>query len=103
MGAKVVTFVKSDCRARVRCRSGPASRSLCEADLRRDQTVNPPVTLWNPVGQTNYPISPERIVLVKERSRRLLPTTNTLEKAIAAPASIGLSRPSATSGIAATL
>ena len=38
-----------------------------------------------------------------ERSRRLLPTTKTLEKAIAAPASMGLSRPSAASGIAATL
>ncbi len=39
----------------------------------------------------------------KRRSRRLLVTTKTLEKAIAAPASIGLSRPAAASGIAATL
>ena len=37
------------------------------------------------------------------RRRRLLPTTNTEENAIAAPASIGLSRPAAASGIAATL
>lgn len=37
------------------------------------------------------------------RSRRLFDTTKTLDSAIAAPASIGLSRPSAASGIAATL
>ncbi len=40
---------------------------------------------------------------LKLRRRRLLLTTNTLEKAIAAPASIGLSSPSAASGIAAVL
>ncbi len=39
----------------------------------------------------------------KRRSRRLLVTTKTEEKAIAAPAIIGLSRPAAASGIAATL
>ena len=39
----------------------------------------------------------------KARSRRLLVTTNTDEKAIAAPAIIGLSSPAAASGIAATL
>ena len=39
----------------------------------------------------------------KVRSRRLLLTTKTLEKAMAAPAIIGLSRPSAASGMAATL
>ncbi len=39
----------------------------------------------------------------KVRSRRLLPTTNTEEKAIAAPAIIGLSSPAAASGSAATL
>jgi hypothetical protein len=37
----------------------------------------------------------------KPRSRRLLVTTKTLENAIAAPASIGLSRPAAASGRAA--
>src|SRR5699024_6780597 len=37
------------------------------------------------------------------RRRRLLPTTNTEENAIAAPAIIGLSSPAAASGIAATL
>ena len=37
------------------------------------------------------------------RSRRLLVTTNTDENAIAAPAIIGVSRPDAASGIAATL
>src|SRR4051812_44302760 len=42
-------------------------------------------------------------VLVNVRSRKLLPTTKTLENAMAAPASIGLSRPDAASGIAATL
>lgn len=40
---------------------------------------------------------------VKPRSRRLLVTTKTEEKAIAAPASIGLSRPAAARGSAATL
>ena len=40
---------------------------------------------------------------LKPRSRRLLVTTNTDEKAMAAPASIGLSRPAAASGRAATL
>ena len=39
----------------------------------------------------------------KPRSRRLLVTTKTLENAIAAPASIGLSRPVAARGRAATL
>lgn len=39
----------------------------------------------------------------KARSRRELPTTKTEEKAIAAPAIIGLSRPAAASGRAATL
>lgn len=39
----------------------------------------------------------------KRRSRRLLPTTKTDEQAIAAPAIIGLSRPAAASGSAATL
>ena len=39
----------------------------------------------------------------KRRSRRLLLTTKTEENAIAAPAIIGLSRPSAASGSAATL
>ena len=39
----------------------------------------------------------------KRRRRRLLVTTNTLENAIAAPASIGLSSPAAASGRAATL
>ena len=39
----------------------------------------------------------------KRRSRRLLVTTTTLERAIAAPAIIGFSRPAAASGMAATL
>ena len=39
----------------------------------------------------------------KRRSRRLFATTNTLENAIAAPAIMGLSSPSAASGSAATL
>ena len=41
--------------------------------------------------------------LVNPRRRRLLPTTKTLENAIAAPASMGLSMPSAATGIAAVL
>ena len=41
--------------------------------------------------------------LRKRRRRRLLVTTNTLEKAIAPAAIIGLSRPATASGIAATL
>lgn len=40
---------------------------------------------------------------LKPRSRRLLPTTKTEEKAMAAPAIIGLSSPAAASGSAATL
>jgi len=40
---------------------------------------------------------------LKDRSRRLLVTTKTEEKAIAAPAIIGLSMPKAASGRAATL
>ena len=39
----------------------------------------------------------------KRRSRRLLLTTNTLENAMAAPASMGLSSPAAAMGRAATL
>ena len=39
----------------------------------------------------------------KRRSRRLLATTATLEKAMAAPAIIGLSSPAAASGMAARL
>ena len=44
-----------------------------------------------------------RLVGWKVRSRRLLLTTKTLENAMAAPASIGLSRPRAASGMAAML
>ena len=51
----------------------------------------------------NYPTGSVLVVVAKERSRRLLPTTNRLEHAIAAPANIGLSRPSAAGGIAAML
>src|SRR5690554_1244468 len=40
---------------------------------------------------------------LKPRRRRLLLTTKTLERAMAAPAIIGLSIPAAASGIAATL
>src|SRR5699024_7952912 len=40
---------------------------------------------------------------VKPRSRRLLPTTKTLENAVAAPASMGLSMPRAAIGIAVVL
>ena len=47
--------------------------------------------------------SPGVVREVKARSRRLLLTTNTLDNAMAAPASMGLSSPSAASGIAATL
>lgn len=43
------------------------------------------------------------VAVVKRRSRRLLETTKTLESAMAAPAIMGLSRPSAASGRAATL
>src|SRR5690606_2391312 len=42
-------------------------------------------------------------MLRKARSRRLLPTTNTLDRAMAAPASMGLSSPRAAIGMAATL
>ena len=42
-------------------------------------------------------------MLWKRRSRRLLPTTKTLDAAIAAPAIMGFRSPRAASGIAATL
>lgn len=47
--------------------------------------------------------SPAHALARKARSRRLLLTTKTLDRAIAAPASIGLSSPSAASGTAAVL
>ena len=43
------------------------------------------------------------VVIENVRSRRLFVTTNTDEKAIAAPAIIGFSSPAAASGSAATL
>lgn len=43
------------------------------------------------------------VVLVNPRNRRLLLTTKTLENAMAAPASMGLSMPSAAKGMAAAL
>lgn len=53
-----------------------------------------------PQGDRNHGRRPSHR---KRLSRRLLLTTNTEENAIAAPASIGLSRPAAASGNAATL
>src|SRR5690625_3033874 len=47
--------------------------------------------------------TPHGATLRNVRSRRLLVTTKTLEKAIAAPASIGFSSPRAATGIAAAL
>ena len=49
-----------------------------------------------------HPAAPP-LVDLKRRRRRLLETTKTLENAIARPASIGLSRPAAARGSAATL
>ena len=48
-------------------------------------------------------VAPPRRTLRKRRSRSEFVTTKTLEKAIAAAATIGLSRPATASGIAATL
>ena len=63
-----------------------------------------PVVVWTGVlGVVGHRVTSVAVVGRKVRSRRLLLTTKTLEKAIAAPASIGLSRPSAASGMAATL
>ena len=56
---------------------------------------------WSVIGSPRQWVV--RDVGWKVRSRRLLLTTKTLEKAMAAPAIIGLSRPSAASGMAATL
>lgn len=70
-------------------RAGPRAADGGQADQRR--------TGWaggQPAAAT---------ALRKARRRRELSTTKTLEKAIAAPASIGVSSPSAATGIAATL
>ncbi len=74
-----------------------ASRSRCH---HRDLTMP---------GSSHWPgpaPSPDQVDFrghLNDLSRRLLLTTNTDERAIAAPASIGLSRPAAASGSAATL
>ena len=60
-----------------------------------------PVVVW--VGVVGHRVTSVAVVGRKVRSRRLLLTTKALEKAMAAPASIGLSRPSAARGMAATL
>lgn len=52
---------------------------------------------------TAFPVVYHCAALLKLRSRRLFPTTNTLEKAMAAPASMGFRSPRAASGIARTL
>ena len=49
------------------------------------------------------PLTVSQLVALNPRSRSELLTTNTEENAIAAPAIIGLSRPAAASGRAATL
>ena len=63
-----------------------------------------PVVVWaGVVGVVGHRVTSVAVVGRKVRSRRLLLTTKALEKAMAAPASIGLSRPSAARGMAATL
>ncbi len=59
------------------------------------------LTSWPPGSKARQAV--HRFTGWKFRSRRLLPTTNTEENAIAAPAIIGLSSPAAASGSAATL
>lgn len=54
-------------------------------------------SVWRGVGTRPQTVGRKR------RKRRLLATTKTDEKAIAAPAKSGLSRPTAASGIIATL
>src|SRR5699024_1903211 len=60
-----------------------------------------------PVLSSGVAMSPDScagsVAGLKPRNRRLLVTTKTEEKAIAAPASMGFSRPAAASGRAATL
>lgn len=85
-------------------------RALREGEVAVDRSAG----MTESGGPTNYPIpAPPAgrccaahapgMMLANERSRRLLPTTSTLDSAMAAPASIGLSMPSAARGIAARL
>lgn len=87
---------------------GSHTSTLTEAATEREQQqVTQPFQIGNaPIPTARSRLLPQRgidIPEVKRRSRRLLPTTKTLEKAIAAPANIGLSMPIAATGIAATL
>ncbi len=80
-------------RTQMRRDIGDRLRSGTPRDRTPDRNVIPGA------GTGGQPACADR----KRRSRRLLETTKTLESAIAAPASIGLSIPNAASGIAAAL
>ena len=104
---------KTDARAgpRERSHAGSSPQDVANPVLDpggggwRPVGLTPPL-IEHPVGDTDGHRPGERTAQArprKPRSRRLLPTTNTLENAIAAPAIMGVSMPSAASGIAATL
>ncbi len=85
-------------RGRSRTPTGPTSYAQGADPIRprdRPRTPKRPTPYASPPPQPSAALNP--------RSRRLLPTTKTDEKAMAAPAIIGLSRPAAASGSAATL
>jgi hypothetical protein len=101
-------------------RRDPFERRLHGRDLREDVDAVA-VLLDHPLDPPHLPLDPvqalgERLLVLrvpvhhvtsrmewKRRRRRLLVTTKTLENAIAAAATTGLSRPAIASGIAATL
>src|SRR5699024_5407305 len=78
---------------------------LDSTDLTLDAAQAPEIVVFGHRVATHHrpPPSAASTTDRNRRSRRLLLTTKTLEKAMAAPAIIGLRRPSAASGTAATL
>lgn len=83
---------------------GPGDAGRTHYPIRSRPTVRPFVRGGRPVVEGLFGSAhPSVMTLVNERRRKLLPTTRRLESAIAAPASIGLSMPSAARGIAARL
>lgn len=84
--------------------SGPgrAVRSERAARYDRAHDAEPPADSVR-LGRRLGIVVAGRSPALKPRSRRLLPTTKTEEKAMAAPAIIGLRSPAAASGRAATL
>ncbi len=81
----------------VSCPTVRGSPRTCPSMRRGRLTMSP-----RPV-RNRPPSAPQPVAALKPRRRRELPTTKTEEKAMAAPAIIGLRRPEAARGRAATL